>query len=355
MAKLSQIDVGEVSLVDKAANKRKFLILKSKGEEDMPELILEVKKGSEDFFKNLAESVIKDDSILKVIESVQDENVRKSLDLVTGDDVVKAILKAMEDDTVKATLEIVSKSKTSMGVISAIAKDSDIDADVEAAINKAEGTGEKKLNIAQAIKAALKALSTAKADLPKDIMDTLAKFSGIKKAVSGLTGIRKNDDGSLDLSDVPENMHATVTALFKSNEEATRKVEETEKVLKAERNERLNAAFIEKAQGYTRLSMDATTFGPILKKMAEDLTNEEFAEVERVLKAASNSLDELFKAKGVDGGSNEDDDNSAYSQLAKKAEVIAKRDGITPQQAFVKALDEYPKLAEQEREEKKAS
>ena len=355
MAELSHIDVGEVSLVDKAANKRKFLILKTEGDQDMPELILEVKKGSEDFFKNLAESVTKDDSIIKDIENVQKEDVRKSLSLVTTDDAVKAVLKAMEDDAVKGAIEAVSTSKTSMDIISAVAADSDVDKEVEAVVNKAEGSGESKLNISQAIKAALKALKTAKAELPGDVLDTLAKFSGIKKAVDGLVGIKKNEDGSLDLRDVPENMKATVSSLFKSSEDAIKKAEETEKVLKAERDERLNAAFIEKAEGYDHLALDSKKVGPILKKMAEALTKEEYSEIDTVLKGASGSLEELFKIKGKDGTGDDDNDNSAYGQLAKKAESISKRDKITPQQAFVKALDEYPELAAQERAEKKSA
>ncbi len=356
MAKLSHIDVGEVSLVDKAANKRKFLVLKNEGENDMPELILEVKKGTEDFHKSLAKAINDDDTLVSVIENVQKEDVRKSLTLVTEDDSVKAVVKAMEDDAVKSTLSEVVKSTMSMEVISAVAKSDDsIDVDVDIEIKKASDNDDKK-KLPFAIKAALKALNTAKAELPKNVMDILSKVSGISKAVSNtLAGIKKNADGSADFSAIPEDMRATVEALWKSNEDANARAEKIEKTLDKERNERLNNAYIEKARSFEHLSMDADKFGPILKSISDKLSTDDFSELERVLKAASEGMEKLFKATGSDGGDDGDNgDDSAYSKLNKKAEEIAKRDSITGEQAFVKALNEYPDLAAQERVERAA-
>ena len=57
MSELTDLEVIEVSLVDKAANKRNFLILKNKGDGNMNELILNVEQGHEEILKAIADAL----------------------------------------------------------------------------------------------------------------------------------------------------------------------------------------------------------------------------------------------------------------------------------------------------------
>jgi len=144
-----------------------------------------------------------------------------------------------------------------------------------------------------------------------------------------------------------------VEELWKANEtnaeaikKAEAKAEETDKILKAERDERLLKEFVTKADGFKNLSVKSDVFGKILKKISAALSDDENKELDRVLKSADDNITNLFKEYGHDNDN--DDDASAVAQLEKAAVTIAKRDGITKEVAFVKAMDENPELAKKE-------
>lgn len=351
MARLTDLKVIEVSLVDKAANKRKFLVYKNEGVSNMNEVTLQLNDGLEALFKALAEAANKDGSFSKYLEAVQKEDVQKSLTSLEDKDIV-TIIKATEDKDAKDALIKVIEKALPLDVIAAILKSGD---EVETEIVKA-GVSDKAKD---ALRVAVRALSIAKGELPKDLMATIAKVGNFEMPapveVQDPSEIKKNEDGSLDLSGIPKEMRPAVEQLWKQQEAATVKAEETERVLKAEREERITKEHITKAEGYKNLSVEVDKFGPILKKVSEALNKDELAEFDRVLKGADDSLEGFLKEIGSNAGNEDADDKSAFGQLTKAAEVIAKRDNITKEQAFVKAMDENPDLAAKDQEESEAA
>ena len=347
MPRLVRLGVKEVSYVDRPANKRKFLLLKNEGDKVMPELILEVKKGVEDLFKSLAESVNKDgsDVLVKNLGLIQKEEFLKSLDLV-NDKSNEVILKAIGDKEISATLCSIVKNKDTMSLLESLVKE---DKDLNEAITKA---GVPKESIS-AVKIALKALGGVKGNLTDDVLLSISKLGGFAKTEAKFQ-IKKNDDGSLNLDNVPKDMHDVFIALHKTSEDSEKRTAKIEKDLKAERDTRLEAEFVIKAETYKTLPLEAAKFGPVLKRVSESVSEEDFVELSRVLKAANEAQSGLLKEIGS-STSSEDDKNTAIYKLESIAKSIAEKDGTTVEVAFEKALDLNPDLAKQERDERDAA
>jgi hypothetical protein len=333
---LHEVEVVEVSLVDKAANKRKFLVTKSdKGGHTMT------------------------DELVLNVENEEVANVLKSITEMDGDKIAA----------------IKSLSELDQDTLATLMKYESDDEDLTAAIQKA-GISDK---AQKAVKVALQALSAVKDELGGDIMKKLAAAGGFpfpagdkkkpeeddkmtekqktqKSAEGGdvMALVKKDADGNADFSDVPENVRPLVAQLWKQNEEAIRKAEETETILKQERDQRVLKEFIQKAEGFQHLGVEPTKFGAILKACKESLDESMFTELERVLKTADEKMAPLFKELGTGGEG--DDDQSAYAQLEKKAQEIRKSEGsLSFEQAFVKAVDQNPDLAQKEREERNST
>ena len=319
MSELTDLEVFEVSLVDKAANKRTFLILKNEGDLTMNELILNVDEAHGEILKAVAQA----------------------LGTEGADAIFKAIVPMVDDAQAVTILKAV------------LAEDKNLlDAIVKAGVStKAQA----------AVKAALQALKAVESEMPEDMMKMLAKAGGFpfpfakpkpgeedKTPAKKSYDIKKNADGTLDLSGVPEDVRPMVESLWKANEANEVRSINLEKTLKAERDERVRKEFVAKAAGFTKLSVDPNKFGLVLMKAADSMEEEDYAELERVLRGADAGLVDLFKQLGTDTDSVEDEEDPTI-KLEKAAIAIAKRDGITPQQAFVKAMDENPTLAAQER------
>lgn len=314
--RLTELKVGEVSLVDKAANKRKFLIMKSEeGGGTMGDLIL---KGVSDDLAKILKAIAEDGKYLDILKFA--EGNEEFLGAVIAGDVelMKSILKGDE--------KIVKVFKSSID------------------------TGEINVDLVLEAIAAI-------GEMSEEDVAAVTKAVGADKKASDFTAIKKDADGNYDLSAVPEEVRPMVAELWKANEEhaeaikkANDRADAQEAVIKKERDERVLKEFVTKADGFKNLSVKADLFGSILKKAAEALTDDEYAELDRVLKSADDSITSLFKEHGhnLEG----DDDSSAIAQLEKAAVVIAKRDGITKEAAFVKALDENPEMAAAERAER---
>ena len=82
----------------------------------------------------------------------------------------------------------------------------------------------------------------------------------------------KRDDGSYDLTGVPEEMQATVEEICKQHDAAIQKAAELEEILKAERDERLRRDFVEKAEKeYANLPGTPVEIGLFLCKVRPDV------------------------------------------------------------------------------------
>ncbi|RJQ04429.1 MAG: hypothetical protein C4551_10775 [Bacillota bacterium] len=275
VTRLRDLEAVEVSLVPRAANKRRFLVMKSETEVDHP------------------------------LEKV-----------------LKAILETDLEDEAKVD-EVLKAAKLS---------------------DKGQN----------AVKGALRLLNAYKDELPKDILKTLAGLAGYgypepaQKDKGGTDEGKsypaptKKADGTWDFSGIPEEVRPMVEALWKEQETAVKKAEELEKVLKAERDERLRKEYVAKAAEYKHLAVKPEEFGLVLKAIAEKAPDE-LAKVEAVLKAADEALGQsaLFAeiGRGGEGG------GSAMAKIEKAAGEIVQKDGkLTREQAVARVLDEHPDL-----------
>lgn len=148
---------------------------------------------------------------------------------------------------------------------------------------------------------------------------------------------------------------AQIEELRKRLEEAEKRAREAEEIAKAERERRLNAEYVQKAQGFRHLpGWRAEEFGPILRKMHEALGDEAFAKFEQVLRGADEALgkSKLFAEIGRNGAGG----GSVVAQIeAKAAELMAQQKGLTRAQAVAKVLEQHPDLARAYYEERAQS
>lgn len=89
----------------------------------------------------------------------------------------------------------------------------------------------------------------------------------------------------------------------------------------------------------------------LLKEADEKLSEESYARLEKLLKAANERFAEILKEKGS-GASDEGESQTATDKLEAIAKELAKKENLTFEVAFVKAMDMHPDLAAQEREER---
>lgn len=329
MPELTEVEVQEVSLVDRAANKRKFLMLKAqgKGAKNMNtnELILDVEEGMEDIIKAIAlvEDPGEQEAEIEKMAALSDKSKRACKMALR---LLNAVKTDMPNDIMKKLAEMAGYGYAAPEKKEATAKQQEGYAKPQ----EDEQTVEQK---------------KAKAKAEED------KLKAAAAAGKGKTnyGYKLKKDGTPDFEDMPQEMRPMVESLWKQSEDSIRKAQALENTLHQEREERRTKEFIAKAAGFEHLSIEADKFGPILKKVAEALDETEFNEMNRILKAADDSLGVVFKEIG---SNNEPDESNIYVKIDKEAVKIAKRDGITREQGYVKALDENPELAKQERLER---
>jgi hypothetical protein len=211
----------------------------------------------------------------------------------------------------------------------ALAK-SDLPDSVKHAIEKAQ---ERETALAKATEGLTKATES--------VTELTAKVQKLEKAAG--TPNSDEDEDDLSKADLPEPVRKALQKAAEREQAATERLEKAEKaaseaeqLAKAERDARQTAEFVQKAEGYKGLSIEAAKFGPILKSAAEKLTKDEVAELDRVLKAADEAIvtGELFKQQGRDGAPPAAD--SAIAEVQRKAEELKKAD---PQLSESQALD----------------
>lgn len=83
---------------------------------------------------------------------------------------------------------------------------------------------------------------------------------------------------------------------------AEAKHEEALTLAKAEKDARLTAEFIRKAEGFANLPVKPDVLGPILKKLTEALSAEEYTQVTTILSAANTAAAPIFTEHGRSGG-----------------------------------------------------
>lgn len=133
-----------------------------------------------------------------------------------------------------------------------------------------------------------------------------------------------------------------------------KRVADSEKIAKEERDARLTNEAIAKAAKEYPHAGTPEVLGPILKRArGNELTADDVAELERTLKAASEQLktSALFKEVG-DGGAEK---GGAREQLKQAAAELRKADPkLSEAQAITKAMNANPKLAAEARAEERS-
>lgn len=165
----------------------------------------------------------------------------------------------------------------------------------------------------------------------------------------------KKDDGSWDLSSVPEEQRAAlevilkahdgeVAELRKSRDELKTQADEATEIAKAEKDKRESAEYVAKAEQLDKLPIAPDEFGPLLKEIAGSVDPETFAKLEGVLTSANEAVSQgaLFQELGAGGDGGKSD---AETRIEKAAEKIREaQPELSPQQAFTKALEQNPDL-----------
>lgn len=140
---------------------------------------------------------------------------------------------------------------------------------------------------------------------------------------------------SLDAEDQREAVSKAIEEVRK----AAARADAAEEIAKQERDLRLNREFVAKAEQYC-LPVKATELGPVLKRLAETISQEDFSVITKCLDAASASND-LFGEIGKRGGGANDSITNEVEMRAQ--EIIAKsKSDLSTEEAFAKALEMDP-------------
>lgn len=126
--------------------------------------------------------------------------------------------------------------------------------------------------------------------------------------------------------------------------DANARAEAAEAIAKAERDARVTAEFISKADDIAgNLSVNANEFGPILKAAAENLDPEVYAEIERVLKSANAAVESAGMWSEFGRSTNGPTTTEAKVEALAKSYQSADPN-LSFEAAYAKALEENPSL-----------
>lgn len=144
---------------------------------------------------------------------------------------------------------------------------------------------------------------------------------------------------NLEDEDLREQVTKAQDLITKANERA----EEAEKIAKFERDHRETQEYITKAKSLVNLPVSPDDFGPVLKRLHEHLEAEDAEMITKALSAANESIasagtfTEIGK-RGIDG----------YGSVSKAEtlaqEMVEKSDDITEEQALSKVFESRPDL-----------
>jgi len=139
--------------------------------------------------------------------------------------------------------------------------------------------------------------------------NTRAEALAQLRAVEANKEKRMSDDTKDTVPAEAEALAKRLSDLEKQAADLTKQLADAEKtktealdIAKSERDARLTAEFVRKAEGFAHLAVKADVLGPLLKKLADTLTADEFGQVETVLRAADAAAGTAFVEHGRSGG-----------------------------------------------------
>jgi len=150
--------------------------------------------------------------------------------------------------------------------------------------------------------------------------------------------------------DILKSADPEIVELFKATEERAAVAEE---IAKAERENRLQREFIEKAAEYDSLPVETGTFGIVLKDAAESMDADTYDALTTVLAAANESIKQggLMSEIGVSGTFDAD---SGMGRIEQVASVLrSENPDLTREAAIAKAVTDDPALYDIYNEERR--
>lgn len=316
--RLTNLDIREVSLVDRPAIRREFLVIKRDQDNNNNE---EPDMAADDMQQELffADSDMESD-----ISNMVDAEVEKAMELKP------ATLKAIKDMYQRIDQDMHENDGSDKKMLERLA------AMIAQVLHKmGHGDKEKGGHYGEEDEKD-KNVEAKKSATKEEVMTESDNQESIALA--------KNEDGSYDLSSLPEAIREPFATLCKQNQEAVEKAAKLEELLKAEQDERLRRDFVQKAENeYTNIPGTSVEVGLLLKSLhAADA--ELAAKVEEIFKAVNSQLanSELLREAG---SSEEPESTSAWGQIEKQAAgLVAEGLFNSKAEAVSKVLETNPRL-----------
>jgi hypothetical protein len=382
---LEDLDAGEVSLVPKAANKRKFLLLKMEDSSAMDEEMAtqfneEIMKA--ELEEALATPLEDEEAIMKELIEKGGTLSPQAIQAVRG---MIRLSRGLEGELPGSFMDMLRGMMGATPEAAAAGKQAGRASERDKALDRYTKTKSKKEDeeMAEEVKKdAVKEEDPQAAAAPTDSEPTaeeVAKAAAKKQEEEeeeedekkkklppflrnkgkGKAKKSADDEGDLDLESLPDDVRAKVQGIYKSqedlekrNEKIRKEQEETLKELAEERDARATEKAIQKAgEDYPHLPVKSEELGPIVKLAKEHFSEKQVELFGRILKAADTAIadtkafEESKKTTFELGG----DTESALGQLnaIAKSYVEKSENGMTEAAAFAKAADDNPGLYEQ--------
>lgn len=382
MKRLFNLDPGEVSLVPRGANRKKFLVFKSLKGNEMP------KKDQQDReIRNLIESVSpatmkKVDQVLKTLTAkrvrkdggdlmpTKDSRTYKEDD---GGDMGDGDVEMADDKplseraqaALKAMARIAApfKDELTQKHLSAVAQEVGIGEPAPTEAPDEKTPSDEKLDKglmdsespegiegehhAEALAMARKSYGEHLKKLgyrkyPDAEMQQKSKMEACDKDADSdeddeeEESVGKVNKSALDLSAFPKSQRSQLEMIFKAHQELVQKNEELEAELEKERDHRVSKEFAERARGFKHLGVDSNKLATVLKGLASK-DADAYKEIEGILKSADKQIGAggLFGEIGSRQSGTGDPSNASARLDALVEQVVQKSDGAqTKEQAY---------------------
>lgn len=151
----------------------------------------------------------------------------------------------------------------------------------------------------------------------------------------------QKEDGSWDLSGVPEDARPFYQAMISKADETAVKLEKAEVELAETRDRLRTSEIIAKAENEFQKVGARDDIVAVLKESSEKLSPESYEQLVSLLSSANERIakGDLFSEAGLTGGVNDGSETDAWSKIEKAAEaMVEKSDGLSQSQAIDRVL-----------------
>lgn len=368
--RLFDLQTVEVSLVDKGAVRRPFLVMKNEGSTSSP---------IEELFSTKFKVNMSFLDLIKQTQFMGDDELEKFMNRVEKSEEIQDLLLGLtelEPEILKKSLGPLSKSENNIEDFMSVLKeempnefmDRRVD-NFETNINK---LGNEALELSRVMVNMLndffnrgvkpgdstfmpeetdmveKSLTTEEISaLPQNVQDHIkamadenatltASNTKVEKSLTTaneeLATLKKNDPEA----DPFEGMSAVQKAMFTEKDDRLAKLEKA-----AEEGELKE--FITKAEDFKLPEVKGSEFGPVLKEVHEKCSTETAEAVMKAFTSAADTIGKLHLTKGI-GFDGEPGQTDAETELDSITKGIQKAENITYEAAMSKAVDQNPEL-----------